>query len=114
MKAKEAVKDASHLYEVERRAHHADRPGFRISELQLSPTQTVPWHYHTNISDTFYVLEGRMRLFLQKPKQEVQLAPGETFVAVAGRPHLVTNAGEGSLTFLVLQGMGEYDYVPLV
>ena len=53
-----AVKDASHLYEVERRAHHAERPGFRISELQLSPTQTVPWHFHTNISDTFYVLEG--------------------------------------------------------
>jgi mannose-6-phosphate isomerase-like protein (cupin superfamily) len=108
------VKDASHLYEVERRARHAARPGFHISELQLSPTQTVPWHFHTNISDTFYVLEGRMRLFLQKPKQDVQLEPGESFVAVAGRPHLVTNAGEGSLTFLVLQGMGEYDYVPLV
>ena len=110
----EPVKDASHLYEVERRARHAERPGFRISELQLSPTQTVPWHYHTNVSDTFYVLEGRMRLFLQKPKEEVQLGPGESYVAVAGRPHLVTNAGQGSLTFLVLQGIGEYDYVPLV
>ena len=52
----EPVKDASHLYEVERRDRHAERPGFRISELQLSPTQTVPWHFHTNISDTFYVL----------------------------------------------------------
>jgi quercetin dioxygenase-like cupin family protein len=108
------VKDASHLYEVERRARHAERPGFRISELQLSPTQTVPWHFHTNISDTFYVLEGEMRLFLQKPKQDVRLKPGETFVAAAGRPHLVTNAGKTSLTFLVLQGIGEYDYVPLV
>jgi hypothetical protein len=28
-------------------------PGFRILELQLSPTQKVPWHSHTNISDTF-------------------------------------------------------------
>ena len=36
---KEALKDASHLYEVERRALHLQRPGFRISELQLSPTQ---------------------------------------------------------------------------
>ena len=110
----EPVRDASHLYEVERRARHAERPGFRISELQLSSTQTVPWHYHTNISDTFYVLEGHMRLFLQKPKEEVQLRPGESFVAAAGRPHLVTNAGTTSLTFLVLQGVGEYDYVPLV
>jgi quercetin dioxygenase-like cupin family protein len=110
----EPVKDASHLYEVERRDRHAERPGFRISELQLSPTQTVPWHFHTNISDTFYVLQGKMRLFLQDPKQEVRLGVGESFVAVAGRPHLVTNAGDTSLTFLILQGVGEYDYVPLV
>jgi mannose-6-phosphate isomerase-like protein (cupin superfamily) len=108
------VKDASHLYEVERRDRHAERPGFRISELQLSPTQTVPWHYHTNISDTFYVLEGEMRLFLQKPKEEVRLGVGQSYVAAAGRPHLVTNAGKTSLTFLILQGVGEYDYVPLV
>ncbi len=110
----EAVKDASHLYEVERRARHAERPGFRISELQLSPSQTVPWHFHTNISDTFYVLAGQMRLFLQDPKEEVRLGVGESFVARAGRPHLVTNAGTTSLTFLILQGVGEYDYVPLV
>jgi len=110
----QAVKDASHLYEVERRARHAERPGFRISELQLSPTQTVPWHYHTSISDTFYVLEGQMRLFLQDPKEEVRLGVGESYVARAGRPHLVTNAGQTSLTFLILQGVGEYDYVPLV
>ena len=110
----EPVKDASHLYEVERRARHGERPGFRISELQLSATQTVPWHYHTNIADTFYVLAGEMRLFLQNPKQEVRLKPGETYTAVAGRPHLVTNAGKVSLTFLIMQGIGEYDYVPLV
>jgi hypothetical protein len=30
------------LYEVERRAYHAARPGFRITELQISPTQNVP------------------------------------------------------------------------
>ena len=91
----DAVKDSSHLYEVERRARHAERPGFRISELQLSPTQQVPWHSHTNIQDTFYVLEGRLRLFLRDPKEDVRLAPGETYSVRPGRPHLVTNAGEG-------------------
>ena len=110
----DAVKDSSHLYEVERRARHAERPGFRISELQISPTQQVPWHSHTNIQDTFYVLEGRLRLFLREPKEDVRLAPGETYTVRPGRPHLVTNGGEGSATFLVLQGIGEYDYVPLV
>ena len=72
----DAVKDASHLYEVERRARHAERPGFRISELQISPTQQVPWHYHTNTQDTFYVLEGHLRIFCRDPKEEVRLAAG--------------------------------------
>ncbi len=109
-----ALSDASHLYEVERRQYHLQRPGFRISELQLSPTQTVPWHAHTHVSDTFYVIEGDLRLFLQNPKQEVRLGPGESYRVDAGRPHLVTNAGDASMTILVLQGVGEYDYVPLV
>jgi mannose-6-phosphate isomerase-like protein (cupin superfamily) len=114
MNQPQPVKDASPLYEVERRAEHAARPGFRITELQLSATQKVPWHTHTNVSDTFYVLEGQMRLFLQDPKEEVNLKPGEVYVVRPARPHLVTNGGATSLTFLVLQGVGEYDFVPLV
>jgi quercetin dioxygenase-like cupin family protein len=107
------IKDASHLYEVERRAHHAERPGFRISELQISPTQQVPWHYHSNVQDTFYVIEGHITLFLRKPTEEIRLGPTDTYSVRARRPHLVVNAGDRSATFLVLQGIGEYDYVPL-
>jgi quercetin dioxygenase-like cupin family protein len=107
------VKEASGFYEVERRATHAERPGFRITELQISPTQQVPWHYHSNVQDTFYVLEGKIRIFLQDPKEEVRLAPGETYTVRPRRNHLVTNAGESSATFLVLQGVGEYDFVPI-
>ena len=114
MNQPQPVKDASQLYEVERRAYHAERPGFRITELQLSAKQKVPWHTHTNTSDTFYVLEGHMRLFLQNPKEEVNLEPGEIYVVKPARPHVVTNGGAKSLTFLVLQGVGEYDFVPLV
>jgi quercetin dioxygenase-like cupin family protein len=109
----DALKDGSHLYEVERRAEHAARPGFRITELTISPTQKVPWHLHTNVQDTFYVLEGALRLFLREPKEEVRLGRGETYSVKAGRPHLVVNGGDRSTTFLVLQGIGEYDFVPL-
>jgi mannose-6-phosphate isomerase-like protein (cupin superfamily) len=110
----EPLQNADHLYEVERRQFHAQRPGFRINELQISPTQKVPWHYHTHVRDTFYVLEGCVRIFLQNPKQAVSLQPGETYAVAPRRPHLVTNGGSGSATFLVLQGIGEYDFVPLV
>ncbi len=110
----EALQDGSHLNEVERRAYHAERPGFRRNELQISPTQKVPWHYHSNIQDTFYVLDGQLRLFLREPKEEVRLGPGDTYSVPPRRPHLVTNGGDTSATFLVLQGIGEYDFVPLV
>ncbi len=36
------MKDAGSFYEVERREYHAQRPGFRINELQISPKQQVP------------------------------------------------------------------------
>jgi mannose-6-phosphate isomerase-like protein (cupin superfamily) len=110
----EPIKDASGLYQVERRTYHAERPGFRIGELRLSPEQQVPWHLHSRIQDTFYVIEGRIRLSLRDPEEEVLLGPGETYCVRAGRPHLVANGGQSSATFLVLQGIGEYDYVPLV
>ena len=109
----EAVKGASHLYEVERRTTHAERPGFRINEIQISPSQKVPWHYHNNVQDAFYVLHGKIRIFLRDPKEEVRLGPGETFSVRPKRPHLVINGGDLSATFLVLQGIGEYDFVPL-
>ncbi|MBX7222164.1 MAG: cupin domain-containing protein [Blastocatellia bacterium] len=108
-----SVKSADLLYEVERRAEYATRPGFRIRELQLSSEQAVPWHLHTAIADTFYVLEGQIRLSLREPIEAVLLAPGQTFTVPAGRPHHVTNSGGSSATFLILQGLGEYDFVPL-
>ena len=110
----EPMKDASRFYEVERRQTHAERPGFRISELQISPAQKVPWHYHSKVRDTFYVIEGNIRIFLQDPKEEVRLGPGDSYAVAPKRAHLVTNGGKVSATFLVLQGIGEYDFVPLV
>jgi hypothetical protein len=54
-----------------------------------------------------------LRLFLREPKEEIRLEPGETYTVRARRPHLVTNGGDASAVFLVLQGLGEYDYVAL-
>jgi quercetin dioxygenase-like cupin family protein len=107
----EGTKDPS--LDVEKQTHHLERPGFRIAELTINPTQKVPWHCHSNVQDTFYVLEGQIRLFLRNPKEEIRLAPGETYSVKPRRPHMVINGDETAATFLVLQGIGEYDFVPL-
>jgi mannose-6-phosphate isomerase-like protein (cupin superfamily) len=76
-------------------ARHAERPGFRITELRMSVEQRVPWHRHTNSEDTFYVIEGRVRISLRDPDEQFDLVAGESWGPVrAGRPHLVTNPGD--------------------
>ena len=103
--------DDSELFEHV--ANHAERPGFRIAEIRLSPAQRVPWHHHSNIQDTFYVLGGRIRISLQDPDEQVELGVGESWGPTrAARRHLVTNVGPDSASFLVLQGMGDYDFIP--
>ena len=109
----EPTQPSAPRYEVEFKALHAVRPGFRINELRISPTQCVPWHYHHHIQDAFYVIEGRIRVCLKAPEEAVELGPGELFSIPPLRPHRVVNAGAGSATFLNLQGIGEYDFVPL-
>ena len=102
--------DAPAPYEVERRDRLVDRPGLRITEFQIGPTQQVPWHTHTHVQDTFYVLEGEIRVSLREPEEDQQLRSGAIFAVPRGRPHRVTNSGDRSATFLNLQH-GEYDFV---
>jgi len=98
-------------YAVERSARHLQRPGFHVTELTIGPTQEVPWHYHSQVHDTFYVLEGRIKVSFRDPEEDVVLGPGETTVARVRRPHRASNVGSGSATFLVLQGFGTYDFI---
>lgn len=107
------AQDGTRRYEVERRAYHAARPGFRITEMQIGPTQAIPWHYHSQAQDTFYVISGTILILAREPEEEICLATGQTYSVRPRRPHLVTNAGDASAVFLILQGMGEHDFVAL-
>ena len=108
-----AVTDTSKVYQAERRVHHVKRPGFRITEMQISQTQEVRWHYHNHVQDTLYVVSGAIRIELREPIEEVRLTPGHIFAIAPKRPHRVTNAGETSANFIVLQGNGEFDFAPI-
>ncbi len=69
------LKDGTALYEVERRVRYAERPGFRITELQIGPIQEIPWHSHNEAQDTFYVLEGEILLSLREPRRGCGCGP---------------------------------------
>src|SRR3546814_13220 len=88
--------DGTHLYPVTDRKKYGERPGFKITELTLGVGQTIPWHRHSSVIDTFYVIEGGLRIAMTEPKEQRSLGPAQIFQVSAGRAHEVTNDGKRS------------------
>ncbi len=85
----------------------------RALEIALRPGECVPWHAHSRTPDIFYPIEGVIDVHEKMPETVHRLVPGQTHTVPARRAHLVHNPTGGLSRFLVLQGPGEYDYLPI-
>ncbi len=100
-------------YEVANYEIWAETPELRMVVLTLAADQEVPWHWHTNVSDTFFCMQGPMVIETRAPREIVELKPGETHVVPAKRAHRVTGKSNGPCKFGLLQGVGTYDFNPV-
>jgi len=100
-------------YELEDYEMWAETPELRMVVLTLAAGQEVPWHWHTNVSDTFFCMKGPMVIETRAPRAVIELKPGETHVVPPKRAHRVTGKNDGPCKFGVLQGMGTYDFNPV-
>ena len=98
-------------YAAARRETLAEVPGLRVRLLTLLPGQCVPWHYHSNITDTFFCMRGPMRVLTRVPGEEHILENGDTLAIAPGMPHFVEGHGVRECHFMIIQGVGEYDYI---
>lgn len=98
-------------YQISQKKMIAETQDLRVSEMTLSPGQEIPWHLHTRVTDTFYCLEGVVRLQTGKDPHGRLYRAGETYTMPPGAAHRVTNAGETPCRILLIQGIGEYDFV---
>jgi quercetin dioxygenase-like cupin family protein len=101
------------LYEVAEYEILAETPELRMVALTLAEGQEVPWHWHTNVSDRFFCMQGPMVVETRAPRQVFELNAGETCVVPAKRAHRVTGKNGGPCKFGVLQGIGSYDFNPV-
>ena len=101
------------LYEAKGRATLASVPGLRVRILELAPDQFVPWHCHSNITDTFVCLDGPMEVRTRKPAAAHTLGPGSMLSVAPNCAHYVQGTDAGPCRFLIIQGVGEYDYIPV-
>jgi mannose-6-phosphate isomerase-like protein (cupin superfamily) len=100
-------------YPLEKRELIAEAPGLRMQILTLAAGQEVPWHWHSEVTDTFWCMDGPMVIEMRAPREEVELTPGQMHAVPAKRAHRVTGKDGGRCRFAILQGIGTYDFQPV-
>ena len=100
-------------YTIEATEIIADPPELRVLRTTLAPGQFIPWHYHSEIADHFFCLEGYLNIETQAPKAVHSLAPGDECSVPVRMAHRVLNVGSLQCRFVLVQGVGAYDYCAL-
>jgi len=88
-----------------------------VKEFVLAPQEDVPWHSHTEVFDIFYCLQGTLvvqsaDVFSGERHPDVTVAVGQSTRIDAGQAHRPYNPGPDVCRFLLVQGVGAYDYLP--
>jgi quercetin dioxygenase-like cupin family protein len=79
----------------------------------LAPGEEIPWHFHSAVTDWYFVLEGTLSIETRAPRGSHTLAIGERFSIRPKTAHLVSNRTQANLRFLLVQGVGAYDFMPV-
>ena len=98
-------------YAIAGRELVAEGADLRVQVLSLAAGQCVPWHYHSEISDSFVCLEGPMVVETRVPRHTYRLLPGERCAVPPKTAHYVHGEADGPCKFLIVQGVGVYDFV---
>lgn len=86
-------------------------PEVRVVEYVLRPGDSLSWHHHSEVTDRFYCLEGLIEVELRDPPRKQRLHPGETLSVPPRVVHRSGNAADGVSRYLLVQGVGRYDFV---
>lgn len=83
----------------------------RIAEYTLDPGDSHPWHRHSEVTDRIYCLEGLIGVDTREPARQLRLKPGESCEVQVGTVHHVSNPGNSTGRYLLVQALGKYDYI---
>jgi quercetin dioxygenase-like cupin family protein len=82
-----------------------------VREYTMDPGEAIPWHHHSNIADYYYGLEGTVLVETRDPAARHELRAGQSATVTPGTAHHVSNPGGARCRFLLVQGIGQYDFV---
>ena len=84
--------------------------GVRVAQFEMLPNASGPWHRHSQVSEHCFCLKGRI-VVESAGKPVVHLGPGERCEIPVGVSHRLRNGGDQDCGYLVVQGIGAYDFV---
>ena len=82
-----------------------------VREYTLDPGEFIPWHHHTHIADYYYALENKVVVETRNPPARHEVGVGQMATVTPPTPHYVSNPGTMPCRFLLIQGVGVYDFV---
>ena len=82
-----------------------------VREYTLDSGEFIPWHHHTIVSDYYYGLEGKVLVQTRNPAARHDVGVGETATVTPPTAHHVSNPAGEPCRFLLIQGVGQYDFV---
>jgi mannose-6-phosphate isomerase-like protein (cupin superfamily) len=90
----------------------AEGADLRVNILTLTWAQCIPWHSHSETADTFFCMEGSLTVEVRAPAASFVLKPGERCTIGPRRPHHVHGNNYEPCKFMIVQGVGVYDWMP--
>jgi len=82
----------------------------QVRVFTLAPGEVIPWHSHSEIADHFFVLAGELTVETRAPDRWLTLGVGERHEIAAGNIHQTSNHAATDCRFLLIQGIGKYDF----
>ena len=82
----------------------------RVRIMSLATREIADWHYHTQVTDDIFCLTGTILVRMKNPDEEVQLSPGQRCQIKIGRVHQLENLDNNEVNYLLVQGIGKYDF----
>jgi mannose-6-phosphate isomerase-like protein (cupin superfamily) len=87
-----------------------ETPDVRVRILTLAGEQATAWHFHSEVTDKMLCLEGRIGVEFRDPSARVELDPGGRCEVSVDRVHRVVNLTVEPAKYLLVQGVGRYDF----
>jgi mannose-6-phosphate isomerase-like protein (cupin superfamily) len=78
--------------------------------MELAKDAATDWHYHTEVEDFFVCLTGMVVVETRTPAGKTTLGPGQRTEVGPGKVHRVVNISSEKSEYLLVQGVGVYDF----